>query len=610
MTVAEASQRALKSLQQKWLKAWPQALADWSPFVQLREPIWCFSEADETRESLTASFAMIRLVDHSVVISLQQVLERGLMDFAVEILAHEIGHHVYCPADLNDNARMLARMRHGLPGCEAYAPMVANLYGDLLINDRLQRSCGRNMAGVYLALGKHAGNASPNTSAGHSGSKLWSLYLRIYELLWSLPPRSLTPSVVDERINQDAVLGTRLVRSYAKDWLGGGGRFACLLLPYIVEEAEAARQAAMVWCDALTAGAGGCPDGLVELDDDELSGAIHPAEDPELSGLDPLGEPSSEPAARIGKVASELSGRKSIKSSHRDPFEYAEILKASGVALSDRDIAVHYYRERALPHLIPFPARRQPLTSDPIPGGLDLWDPSGDIDQIDWIGTLTASPTVIPGVTTRERLIGSTPGAEPNRVPLDLYLGVDCSGSMHDPARTLSYPVLAGTIMALSALRAGARVKVVLSGEPGSSVSTDGFVRDRRQVLNTLLNYLGTGYAFGIHRLRETFLENAAIKRPVHVLVISDSDLFQILDESADGQTGWDVARQSASLCGGGATYVLQFPSYELPGHKAYQRQFGEQLERMRTDGWGVHLVDSMEELLTFARLFTRQNYI
>ena len=614
MTATLASQQVLKALQQKWIEAWPRALADWSPFVQLRQPIWCLTRADERRESLTASFAMIRLVDHAVVISLRQVLEQGLGDFAVEILAHEIGHHVYCPADLTDNARMLARMRRGLPGCEAYAPMIANLYGDVLINDRLQRSCGRNMAGVYQALNKYAKNTLENSleNASNNGSKskLWSLYLRIYELLWSLSPKSLTQAVVDERTNQDALLGSRLVRSYAKDWLGGGGRFACLLLPYIAEEAEAARKAALVWCDALTAGAGGCPDGLVELEDDELSGVMHPAEDPELSGLDPLEAQDSNAAERLDKVPSALSGHKSIKSSHRDPFEYAEILRASGVTLSDREIAARYYRERAIPHLIPFPARCHPLASDPIPEGLDVWDPSSDIDQIDWIGSLTASPIVIPGVTTRERLTGSTPGSEPARVPLDLYLGVDCSGSMRDPARTLSYPVLAGTVMALSALRAGAQVKVVLSGEPGSSVCTNGFVRDQRQVLTTLLNYLGTGYAFGIHRLKETFHEKAALKRPVHILVISDYDMFQMLDESASDQLGWDVARQAVKHCGGGATYILQLPGYKLPNYKSHAQQFDDKLARMRADGWGVHIVNSMEELLDFARQFTRQNYV
>ncbi|MEQ1826094.1 MAG: hypothetical protein ABL921_09110 [Pirellula sp.] len=589
---------SLETLKSQWQAAWPQAIADWSPYIQLHEPAWCLNVEDEKRESLSGSFAMIRLVDHTVVISLKQILEEGLEGFSAEVLAHEIGHHVYCPADLTDNARLLARMRRGLPGLESYAPMIVNLYADLLINDYLQRSCRRDMAGVYLAIQKKS-----------TQSKLWLLYLRTYELLWSLPRKALTSLDVDARINQDALLSSRLIRSYSKDWLAGGGRFACLYLPYVSEEAETARKEARIWCDTIEAGNNGCPDGLTEIDEDELTGAIHPAEDSSLSGLDPidLGDPSElselEGQAR-GQVSSENSGRKSIKS-YRDPFEYAEILRASGVNLNEREIAVRYYRERAIPYLIPFPVRENPSATDPIPEGLDLWDPSSEIDRIDWMSSLAASPVVIPGVTTRERLVGSSPGSEPQRTPFDLYLGVDCSGSMRDPALTLSYPVLAGAVIALSALRVGAKVKVLLSGEPGQSVSTDGFVRDQSTVLRTLVNYLGTGYSFGIHRLSETFQEKVKLPNPVHVLVLSDYDMFTMLQAQGGERLGWDVAREAVQLCGGGATYVLQLPGYE----GTIRGQHSDNLDRMKQDGWNVHIVNSMEELLVFARQFSRVQY-
>lgn len=587
--------QTLESLKTLWQEAWPQAIADWSPYIQLHQPTWCLSAEDEKRESLSGSFAMIRLVDHAVVISLKQIAEQGLDEFAQEILAHEIGHHVYCPADLTDNARLLARIRRGLPGCESYAPMIANLYADLLINDYLQRSCGRNMEGVYRAIQTEA-----------TQSRLWLLYLRTYEILWSLPRRTLTNQDADARINQDAMLCSRLIRSYSKDWLAGGGRFACLYLPYVSEEAEAARKESRIWFDTLDAGANGCPDGLTEIDDDELTGAIHPAEDPELSGLDPidLSEQGKLDGQGRGRVASEHTGRKSIKS-FRDPFEYAEILKASGVTLNERDIAVRYYRERAISHLIPFPARENPVATEPIPEGLDIWDPSSEMDRIDWMSTLTASPIVIPGVTTRERLIGTSPGSERERTPLDLYLGVDCSGSMRDPALTLSYPVLAGAVMALSALRVGAKVKVVLSGEPGNTVSTDGFVRNQSTILRTLVNYLGTGYSFGIHRLSETFHEKAKRTNPVHILILSDYDMFSMLDDSGSKRLGWDVAREAVQLCRGGATYVLQLPGYA----GTLQGQYSDKLNRMKQEGWNVHLVNSMEELVEFARQFSRAHY-
>ena len=139
---------SLAALHDAWLAAWPTALNTWSPYIKLSEPIWCFTQKDEEREGLTGSFAMIRLVDHHVVISLRQVEEEKLQNFAAEILAHEIGHHVYCPADLTDNARLTARLRRGLPSREQYAPFISNLYSDLLINDRLQRSAGLSMAEV------------------------------------------------------------------------------------------------------------------------------------------------------------------------------------------------------------------------------------------------------------------------------------------------------------------------------------------------------------------------------------------------------------------------------------------------------------------------------
>src|SRR4051794_8008434 len=114
----------LTTLKSTWRAAWPAALACWSRFVQLTEPRWCLNEDDEKRENLTGSFAMIRLVDHAVVISLRQVRDAGLDAFATEVLAHEIGHPVYCPADLSDHARVLARTRAGLPTREKLAPMI------------------------------------------------------------------------------------------------------------------------------------------------------------------------------------------------------------------------------------------------------------------------------------------------------------------------------------------------------------------------------------------------------------------------------------------------------------------------------------------------------
>ena len=542
----------------------------------MRPPRWCLRVQEEKAEGLQGSFAMIRLVDHTVVVSLRQVRELGLEAFAREILAHEVGHHVYAPGDLRDNARMLARLRHALPTREGHAAYVGNLYTDLLINDRLQRGAGLDLAGVFRKLRTPGSNA------------LWALYLQTYEHLWGLRTGTLVDPPGDartaERVRTDAQLAARLVRAYAKDWVRGAGRFGALLLPYLLELSSGSMP--YRWFDTPRAGEGAeIPEGLAELDDDEAEGAVHPADDPELDGLG---------TAQVPVDRERAGGR---KSTYREPTAYVELVKSLGVDVEPRELVMRYYRERALPHLLPFPVRRQRRAADPQPEGVEVWDVGSPVAAIDWAATLAVSPLVVPGLTTRERTSGETDGGEPRREPVDLYVGIDCSGSMGNPAVKMSFPVLAGTVVTLSALRSGARVMACLSGEePGSFTQTEGFLRDERKLLAVLTDYLGTGYAFGIGRLKATFLDGPAPQRPTHLLVVSDGDLFTMLERHPGG---WDIAREAAARAGGGATAVL-----ELDAARAEAP-----LARLRETGWEVHLVTDQEELVAFARAFARRRY-
>ncbi len=567
------------ALTDTWRGQWQDALGAWGRYIKLAEPRWCYTPTDEEQQKLAGSFAMIRLTDHAVVISLRQVRELHLERFAAEVLAHEIGHHVLAPGDLRDNARLLARIRAGLPTRENYAPMVANLYTDLLINDRLQRSAGLDMAGVYRTL------------RTQTDDPVWQLYQRIYEILWSLPRASLA-GTVEPSIDCDAGLGARLVRVYAKRWLSGAGRFAALLLPYLL---KLPHRFVLVpgmspWLDAIEAGkGGGIPDGMAEIDDGELTDIVHPSEDPEITGLD--GRDKSTPSASGG--AETKGGR---KNNYREPQAYRELIKSCGVEVSGKELTIRYYRELAVPHLIRFPQRRLPEATDPYPEGLDTWDAGMPLHELDWAESLSRSPTVVPGVTTLKRLHGESPGGEPQQRPLDLYIGIDCSGSMSNPSVRLSYPVLAGTVITISALRTGARVMACLSGEPGKFTQTDGFIRDERRIMSVLTDYLGTGYAFGVGRLDATFCGETKRERATHILVVSDSDIFAMLD-SADG--GWDIARRAAEAAGGGATFVL-----EIPG-----ASHSKQMDRLRSIGWEVYTVTGQEELVAFARAFAREKY-
>lgn len=564
----------LAELRDAWDGRWNEALAAWSKLTRLSPPHWCMTVEDETREGLADTFAQIRLDDHVVVLSARKLHERRLGGFPLEIMAHEIGHHVFCPGDLTDHGRLMARVRRGLPGKLQHAPMVANLYEDMLINDRLQRSAGLDVAGVWRAL-----------AGADAGSRLWTLYTSIYEHLWSLPRGELSRARTDERTDLDAVLGARLARVYARDWLRGAGRFAALLLPYLEDQAKGDALGASM--DMHGQRTGTIPDGLVEMDGDE-GDAIHPAFDPELSGMD------APPGA-----ATRDDGRHTL-GSHRDLGEYGALLKALGVNADAKDVAARYYRELALPHLVRFPTRRSPSAVEPLPEGLDLWDAGSPLERVDWFESLLRSPRVVPGVTTVERVYGDSPGREPRRAPVDLYVGIDCSGSMPRPRVLTSYPAIAGAIVCLSALRAGARVKVVLSGEPkGRTYAMPAFVRDERAILDVLTDYLGTGIGFGVHRLADTFDARKPTDRPVHVLLLSDHDLFRLLDHEENGETGWVVARRALVAARGGGTIVLNM--VRSPSHAGF--------ERLERDGWAVYCVSGAEKLVDFAREFSRRVY-
>ena len=165
------------TLIEAWRAAWPEALAVWSKFTRLRDPSLCASHVEASKQGLSGSFAMIRLLDQSVVIDLPLVTELGLDDYALEILAHEIGHHILAPGSASDQFRLLARMRRALPTLEQHAPMVANLYTDLFINDRLQRQANLRMADIYRKL--QQGRTAQADAKNKASGGVWTLYMRI-----------------------------------------------------------------------------------------------------------------------------------------------------------------------------------------------------------------------------------------------------------------------------------------------------------------------------------------------------------------------------------------------------------------------------------------------
>jgi hypothetical protein len=587
---------ATDQLLERWQRAWPEALAAWSKFTRLRDARLCTSRVSAAEEGLSGSFAMIRLLDQSVVVDLESVASLGLQDYAVEILAHEVGHHVLAPATATDQYRLLTRIRKALPTLERFAPMVANLYTDLLINDRLQRQAGLRMADIYRLLDQASSRQHTKRDA------VWLLYLRIYEYLWQLEKGTLGAASADRDIDADAWLGARLIRVYAGDWMSSAGKFATLLLKYLVEDINNLQT--MEYLHDTKDAAEGCePYGMQEIESDEQKGAIHPSEDPAITGL----EDDEEKAAPRAGRSQQGTGQA------REPFEYGEILKAAGLKMSDHDIAVRYYRERALPYLVRFPTRQMPESKELQLEGLEPWDLGDPLDTVDWLQSLMIAPRPIPGVTTVKRVYGLESGREPERQPIDLDMYVDSSGSMPNPQQQTSYLALAGAVIALSALRVGARVQVTLWSGKDQFQHTGGFVRDEDDILRVLTGFYGGATCFPIHHLRGTYAQRNQRARAVHILMISDDGITTMFDNDERGNSGWQVAEHALAVARAGGTMALNIPVNWMGIGSAYSaggEPWNKTLQRAeREQGWRVHAIQRQEDLLQFAREFSRRNY-
>ena len=565
-------------LAERWLAAWPQALATWSRYTQLADPLLCETEQAKTQEA-SGSIAMIRFSDQRVVVNLDQVRQRKLNDLAPEILAHEVGHHIAVPGNLADHARCLAALRKSLPDLDVDDwRLAANLYADLLINDRLKRQHALRIDEVYRRLGRE-------------GDRLWTVYLRTYEELWRLPAGDLA-GTGDAEIDADAFLLARIIRHYAVRWLAGVRRFATIIHPYLKERQRAKETALSALHDLRRpASAGDRIDGLTgvgdEEGDEELDAAFDEANGDAFGTKDRRQPPSGS------------SGKGPSNGQHREPFDFGETLRALGIDLDRDALVARWYRERAMPHLLPFPSVHASPHGEPHPEGFATWEIGDDIGDLDLAGTLGRNGVLIPGITSLRRVEGMAPGREPDPAPVDLDIYIDCSGSMPDPSHSTSHLALAGTILTLSALRAGARVQATLWSGPRQFITTKGFIRDESRLLAVVCGYLSGSTAFPLHVLRDTYANRRAGEPPVHVVVISDDGVDTMLQKDEYGTPGATIASAALQRAGGGGTLVLNLP-------RITNWAPGPELEAL---GWHIHAVADWESLTAFARAFVREAY-
>ncbi|WEO77522.1 VWA domain-containing protein [Cryobacterium sp. SO2] len=235
-----------------------------------------------------------------------------------------------------------------------------------------------------------------------------------------------------------------------------------------------------------------------------------------------------------------------------------------------------WYQTRARSYVRPLLQRSTtaPPAGTEIPGPLESWELGDDLTDLDWAASMARNPTIVPGVTTvhREYLPDLPPVAT---VSLDLDLYIDSSGSMRSPMFE-SPAVLAGSILILSVLRGGGRVRVTSFSAAGQVAGGARFTRDRLEALRDLTTYFGAGTVFPLDLYRDRYRglgrTSATVRR--HVVVLSDEGLLsmfgtgqpQFADVAARVRRGLDTAtlilqdaRRSVAAPAAAAGYDVEY---------------------------------------------------
>jgi hypothetical protein len=571
---------SVTGLSEEQRAAWVSAQHLWN--VELHDPL-------EKSESQMDTFAWFSF-PAQVFFDLKDAERRGLGGYLESIFAHEIGHHVLSPSTRLGSLKIVQQMARAISASgsarisnpESHAQEFSNLWSDMLINVRVaalqrERRPGEEpqMVTMWRAL-----STVPTTN------RLWWVVLRAYEQLWSKPPGFLVPAEpppapsatqgavpkLDQGLDRedpktkaarlekqrqaiaqlaalqrelstlavanpvlDATLLADTVRTFGDDPISGALRFGMIATAYLVEDSGQPQAEPGHGCGGQLGAAPATPGELVAV----LSDAR-------------LREIPEHPAT-AGK-GSEGSGK----------GQGYGLSKTLGLyAASDEDAVVAaWYESAARQYVRPMlqVSRAERVPDAAIPGALEEWGLGDDLSDLDWSASLAASATIIPGVTTRQR--DWLPDADPavvESVQLDLY--IDSSGSMAHP-KGESPAALAGTILILSVLRGGGRVRVTSFAGAGQVAGGERFTRDRAEALRDLCFYFGGGTVFPLDVFGQRYTAApplGGIRR--HVVVLSDDGLQSMFGQGQPQFAG--VAARVRAVIDTG-TLIVQDPSHAM----------------------------------------------
>lgn len=642
---------------EKWNGSFQEACDLWSKFANLQTPIYITSKNEKIYREFKDAIALILLDSRRIVISYEQIKKMGMEEFSKEIIAHEVGHHMRYPSDLIHHGKLLGRMRRALLEFGDRSPRILNMFQDILINDKLQTEDGLNMSGIYEKMTENAAKNSPTGKPEFD--PLWQFYMRTFEILWDKHGK-LTPPVIPEVEFQAKTAADLIMNTGSDIIINSAGKYASIVhkILSLPEQQEAEQKQGQgkgqkgqkgqkgegqgggggggfdPFDDMSNPGTGDpgdpndkgadIPWGIDEIEDDEEDQIGHPEEDKVMDEVrKELEEKFGKKGKGQGEGEEESEGKGKAKDSKnskgqknkegngegqsRDPLTVEKILKDMGIKVDLDDVTAYAYIQKALPYLVKYPEVKNYEYEKEFQG-YEPWNIGDDITEIDMFRSLRDIPILIPGYNTYKKHYetGNAGREIKGEGPpwLDIY--VDCSGSMPNPQAELSHLALAGAIIALSALRVGAKVQATLWSGNQEYKTTGGFISDREKIMKVICGYIGGSTAFPLNILKDTYLnkEWKESGKKAHILHISDDGIDTML--SNYGRTpGIEISKESLEAAGGGGTMALQL--HNVKDKKDALNMRG--LKELNQAGYDIYPVNDWSQLTAFARGFAEKTY-
>ncbi|MBI4814727.1 MAG: VWA domain-containing protein [Deltaproteobacteria bacterium] len=478
--------------------AWDEAMSTWADFLLLRAP-----------EVVTdGAIAWIDLKTRQVSVNAHLVAEGRLWHCLPAIFAHEIGHHLRHPATLEVQARLILLGRSLWPG--KVDTVVVNLFADYLINRELGEKFRTEFCDIYRSGGRSGEPAPPAV-----------FFLSLFEETWKLAPGTLTGDGLES-----------LEREFP------GALFEARRLVYELRGREPEPDLHFIRFASA----------IARFIDDPEWLALYACGGP--------GEPSADDwSAAVAPTASEKNAVDRALAEGRITKEQADrAMRGLRVDLVPPELRAEaldlLYRRAAQRYLVRLTSNERRPEEPLVPGTIEPWEMGDSVAHIDWVSTSMRGGLSTGTPEKRERL----PDEEDARTrpPLLVEIYLDVSGSMPSPDEEVNAMTLSAIIVAISAVRAKAKVRGVMYSNHATVLD---WSRSVSKLCRFFLSRSGGGTNFPFDLLEESLSRHRGVLR----VIISDLDFVQNV---SDGRTAQGTLRRAVES---GLAVVLHSFEGELP---------------------------------------------